>query len=219
MWWAFADPHVHWVGNQTDRGVRYRKTIGAWRDTDICGQVLLQSALSTRLTQVAAYRQTICNVAEAEYVLRKINAQTEPVIARTQRAISELHDVTEQLIERLHWRDFEILVDLIFARSGWLRVSELGGSQKDADLILEQVATGERAFVQVKSKAGAATFEASRDAYLQDGSFTHMFFVCHSPVGVIPEPDEPFVNYWSGSVLAALTVRTGLTNWLLERSS
>lgn len=58
------------------------------------------------------------------------------------------------MIASLHWADFETLVDLMFARMGWQRVSRVGGSQKDTDLVLIQPATGEAAFVQVKSKAG-----------------------------------------------------------------
>ena len=51
----------------------------------------------------------------------------------------------------LHQDDFETLVDLIFARGGWHRVSALGGNEADIDLAVEQSLTGERAFVQVKS--------------------------------------------------------------------
>ena len=46
------------------------------------------------------------------------------------------------------------MVDLIFARNGWQRVTDVGGSQKDIDLILMQPTTGEKAFVQVESRAG-----------------------------------------------------------------
>ena len=31
------------------------------------------------------------------------------------------------MIAELHWADFEIMVDLIFARGGWQRTSVLGG--------------------------------------------------------------------------------------------
>ena len=60
-------------------------------------------------------------------------------------------DVTVDALKLLDWRDFETLVDLIFARSGWNRVSAVGGNQKLIDL--EQSMTRERAAVQVKSQA------------------------------------------------------------------
>jgi len=57
------------------------------------------------------------------------------------------------------------LVDLIFARSGWQRVSRVGEDLADVDMILEQRATGERAFVQVKSKAGQAVLDDYVDRF------------------------------------------------------
>lgn len=219
LWWAFAEHEVIWAGEGDHGGVRYRRTIRSWSNTDIFGEPLRQSDLSTRLTQVAAYRQTLCAVAEGDYAIRRINAVVDPLIKRAQAARDEMIAVTAELIAGLHWKDFEVLVDLIFARTGWQRVSELGGSQKDTDLILKQPATGERAFVQVKSKANAATFEASRAAYTEDGSYNRMFFVCHSPVGVIPSPDDPAIIYWAGPRLAELTAHAGLTNWVMKRTA
>jgi hypothetical protein len=216
LWWTFAEPEVIWAEDDVEGGVRYRRTIGSWCNTDIHGEPLRQSDLSTRLTQVAAYRQTLCSVGEGDYAIRRINAVIDPLIARAHAAQDEMTAVTAELIAGLHWKDFEVLVDLIFARTGWQRVSELGGPQKDTDLILEQPATGERAFVQVKSKANAATFQASRAAYNDDGSYNRMFFVCHSPVGTIPSTDDPAINYWAGPTLAELTANTGLTNWVLK---
>ena len=68
-------------------------------------------------------------------------------------------EVAAKLIAGLHWAEFETLVDLIFARSGWQRVSRVGGTLADVDLILEQPVTGETAFVQVKSKAGQSVLD------------------------------------------------------------
>ena len=115
--------------------------------------------MSTLLTQVAAYRQTICRIKPAAYLLRRINAVEEPVVARAREARSAMVAVAAEMIAALHWADFETLVDLIFARSGWQRISRVGGTQKDVDLILEQPATGEKACVQVKSKAGQAVLD------------------------------------------------------------
>ncbi len=220
LWWAFAEPDVVWNGpNTNNTAARYRKTRGPWRNTDILGRPLRQSDLSTRLTQVAAYRQTLCAVAERDYLIRKINAVPDPRIERAERARAEMLAATSELIEALHWRDFEILVDLIFSRTGWRRVSDVGGTQKDTDLILEQPATGERAFVQVKSKANMAAFEASRTVYARDGSFHRMFFVCHSPLGAVPDLDDPAIVYWASPRLAELTANTGLTDWVIQRAT
>jgi hypothetical protein len=45
-------------------------------------------------------------------------------------------------------------------RSGWHRASAIGGKQAVVDLVLEQPTIGERAAVQVKSKAGQAKLDA-----------------------------------------------------------
>lgn len=117
------------------------------------GAPLLARALSTRLTSISRYQSTVCNVRERGYLLDRLNGREEPLIAEAEALRTELHGLTQRLISTLHHRDFEIMVDLIFQASGWRRVSVLGESEADADLLPEQIATGERAFVQVKSKS------------------------------------------------------------------
>lgn len=219
LWWAFAEPDVISLGVATrDHGDCMRKVIGAWRDTDILGHPLRMDALSSKLTQVAAYRNTICTVAEEAYCLRRINAVPEPIVAEAEAARAALHAVAVKLIATLHWRDFELLVDLIFARSGWQRISEVGGTQKDTDLRLLQPTTGDRAFVQVKSKADQDVLDKSIARFQATGDFSHMFFVCHSPNPRLTAPPMPNVHLWVGSSIAAAAVGVGLLDWLIDRA-
>jgi len=221
LWWCFAEPEVVFVGGDGERqGSRYRRTIAGWRNRDVTGRPLTIDGLSTRLTQLAAYRRTICNVGENQYLLRRINAEDEPAVVAARVARERLVTATAELITQLHWADFELLVDLLFARSGWRRVSALGGTMKDIDLLLEELVTGERASVQVKSAADqqlldncVAAFEASTQA-------NRFFFVCHSPRGnlsLAPREARP-VHLWTSETLAAAAVDQGLTNWLMERA-
>ncbi len=153
LWWAFAEPEVTWLGVAEDgQGARIRKTVDGWRKVNIEGEPLRIDDLSTRLTQVAAYRQTVCRVKASDYLLRRINGIEEPVVARARDARSTMIAVATEMITGLHWADFETLVDLIFARAGWQRISRVGGTQADTDLVLEQPTIGETAFVQVKSR-------------------------------------------------------------------
>src|SRR5947209_4302048 len=115
--------------------------------------------LSTKLTKVASYRRTLCAVEAEEYLLRRINGVVEPLVQKSNQARDALLDVLTQAIESLHWADFETMVDVIFARSGWHRASAIGGTQKLVDMTLEQPTTGERGAVQVKSSAGQRTLE------------------------------------------------------------
>lgn len=218
LWWAFAAPEVHWLGGDGEaHGVMYRATLGPWRNTDRHGGLLSQAALSTRLTQVAGYRQTICRVGAEAYVVRRINAIADPAVERALSLQRELIESAVQLIAQLHWADFELLVELIFARSGWQRLSAVGGTQKDIDLALEQPATGERAFVQVKSKATAAVLQDYLARFAADPGYQRFFFVCHSPQGELPQPGEAATQVWTAPELARRTVQTGLLDWVIAR--
>ncbi len=124
LWWAFAEREVYRPRDPSPhQGECYRKVIGGWRNTDVAGKPLTMEGLSSKLTQLAGYRRTMCSVAEADYLLRRINAEEEPVVAAARAARQALVDASEDLIRQLHWADFETFVDLIFSRAGWRRVS------------------------------------------------------------------------------------------------
>tara|TARA_R110002110_G_scaffold312446_5_gene525799 strand:+ start:491 stop:1420 length:930 start_codon:yes stop_codon:yes gene_type:complete len=218
LWWAFAEPGVIWRGgDDTVQASRIRNIAGEWHNTDIAGNVLAIEHLSTRLTQVAAYRQTICQVKESNYLLRRIHGIEEPLVVRAREARAQTVAVASDMIKGLHWADFETLVDLIFNRSGWQRISRVGGTQADTDIVLELPTTGETAFVQVKSKAGQAVL----NNYLQrfsTSSHDRMFFVCHSPVGSLQYDGTSGVHIWAGDDLADAAINAGLFDWLTERS-
>jgi hypothetical protein len=218
LWWAFAAPGVIWRGEA--QLPRRRKLIGGWRCTDIGGACLAMARLSTRLTKVAAYRATICKVEEEDYLLRKINAEPDPLIAAASRAQAELEAIAQRLIRKLHEKDFEVLVDLIFAASGWRRISVLGETEKDIDLMVEQIATGEKAFVQVKSAATPAVLADYIERYRAYGDVQRFVLACHSPSSALARQadDQPAdIALWLTDTLARKAIRAGLFDWLIER--
>lgn len=220
LWWAFAEPEVIWFGTDgSDHGARRRRVVGTWCNTDIAGSPLTFDGLSSRLTQVAGYRQTICSVEESAYLVRRINAAEEPVIARATAARSAMIESAAEMIAGLHWADFETMVDLIFARSGWQRVSRVGGTQKDVDLVLRLPTTGEGACVQVKSKAGQRVLDDYINRFEDSGLYDRMFFVCHTPKANLVTNDSPRVHVWTGKTLAIAATDAGLFDWLMVRSS
>ncbi|MGE0666126.1 MAG: restriction endonuclease [Sphingomonadales bacterium] len=219
LWWAFADPQVTGLGEPADEhGAKMRRTLDGWRNTNILGEPLYMDALSTRLTQVAAYRQTICSVQTPDYLVRRINGVEEPMIARALSARKELLAAASEMIAALHWADFEVMVDLIFTRSGWQRTSTVGGTMKDADLVLWQPTTGERAMVQVKSKANQANLNDYIQRFRTAGPFDRIFFVCHTPRGHLEVTQDRALHVWSGNDLAAAATTAGLFDWLIEKS-
>ena len=220
LWWAFAEPEVTWLGVEEDgQGARMRRTVDGWHKVNIQGEPLRIDDLSTRLTQVAAYRQTVCSVKASDYLLRRINGIEEPVVARAREARSAMIAVAIEMIAGLHWADFETLADLIFARAGWQRISRVGGTQADTDLVLEQPTTGETAFVQVKSKAGQAVLDDYIGRFRRRGTYDRLFFICHSPAGTLSVDDTAGVHIWAGDRLADVAVKAGLFDWLTERSA
>jgi hypothetical protein len=219
LWWTFANSEVQWREEATNASChRVRRTLHGWSNVNLQGAPLRIDTLSSKLTQVAAYRQTICSVAPRDYLLRRLNGHEEPVIQQARQLKEKMIKVTTTMIEGLHWADLETMVDLIFSRSGWRRSSQLGGTQADVDLILEQPSTGERAFVQIKSRATQKTLTDYLERFRSDGSYDRFFFVCHSPTFEAPKFDDKTLHVWSGPKLAEVAMESGLFDWLITRS-
>lgn len=217
MWWTFAEPGVHQDARH-DYLTRHRRVATPWRCTNIRGDELALRNFSTRLTKTAAFRGTLCNIDEGAYLLRRINAESEPLADEATALQNQLVAMAERLVAALHWRDFEILVDRIFVDSGWRRVGVLGETQADVDLIVEQAATSERAFVQVKSRATPAVLQNYIDRYREYGDCSRMFFICHSPKGRLRQQTVPAdVELWFADTIARKAVRAGQYEWLVQR--
>jgi hypothetical protein len=227
LYWTFSEPDVIWVGGNSsgedspDHGFRYRKCLGSgWSKLDQEGNPLTIESLSTSLTKVAAYRGTVCRVSCADYLYRRINGLVDPLIERARLADQAMLDVMDAAIAKLHQADFETLADVMFASSGWHRTSAIGGSQEFIDLALEQRITGERAAVQVKSKADQAVLSdyISRFDAL-GGAYDRLFFVCHTTSPQLAEPKRQDVQVWQGRSLSEKVLRLGLTQWVLQKMS
>ncbi len=219
LWWCFARPDVTPLPN----GDRERLAIGGWSDRDIHGQPLLKARLAGKLLATQGYMGTICGVNELNYLLNKINGTVEPHVAQAQAAIEALQNALLPIIRGLRPSDLEILTDLIFRQSGWQRVGVTGGTEKDVDLDLQQPVTGERIAVQVKSRADAAVWRDYRDRFSDAAGYTRVYFVTHSPSEDLRREaeatqDDQFI-LWGGAELAEQAVRSGLTDWLMNKAS
>lgn len=214
LWWGRAGPDVTPL-DESGRGRRVRGI--QWSDHSRKGDLLDLVSLSTRLTKVAAYRQTICRVEAQDYLLRRIEGIEQPAVERAREARAAIIASALELIGDLDWRDFEVMVGLIFAQSGWRRVSGVGGSdQADSDIILEQPATGERAMVQVKSRAERVVLVDYLNRFDRSG-MDRLFFACHSPIGNLEPLARPGVHLWLGEKLAEQAVAAGLFDWLIRK--
>ena len=220
IWWAFASGPV--IGGEeagSNGPARYRRTRDGWRNTSLAGIPLNVFNLSSALTRTASYRMTICAVKSADYLVRKIMDQTEPLRAEAETATWQVRTIAENMIRRLDWRDFETLIDLIFARGGWHRVGALGGGQADVDLVLKQPITEETAWVQVKSQSSQAEFDDYLGRFERNGSLDHFFFVYHSANKRIQTREHRQLHLWSADRVAIAAIDLGLFSWLADRTT
>ncbi len=215
--WCFADQMVAWHGRTDgDNGHRTRSCLNGWHDQDLTGKALLKSDLSGQLTATAGTRNTICRVRAQDYLLRRLNGVDLPDVVRAKDHRKALiHDIIN-LARLLDPQDFELLVELVFASSGWRRTSAIGGSQKTIDLEMVLPTTQERAFVQVKSKTSRGEFEKYLKAF-RERPETRMFYVWHSG------PEDFTASDFGCTLvgpkrLAELILDVGLFDWLISRA-
>ena len=220
LWWCVAQPGVEYVGTEggvhEEQGARLRRAVAGWHNRSIQGTPLRTAYLNGALTKVAAYQMTICGVKPLDYLLRRINDEDLPAVTEAKQAKNSVLASIRSLMQLLQWADFELLVDLVFAQSGWRRVGENGGTQKTVDIELVLPSTGERSFVQVKSRTDQAQLNdyVERLARRDDA---RMFYVYHSgpaelacsdPRGILVGPDR----------LAEMVLTAGLFDWLLTKA-
>ncbi|CAB3802745.1 hypothetical protein LMG28614_05687 [Paraburkholderia ultramafica] len=215
LWWCFAKPGV----KQHDDGHgSYRETVDGWHCCDIRGEKLSTEKLSGHLLKVQAFRGTICDVIARDYLERKLNGEMLPEVEAAVRAENEMVQRIVPLMRLLTWQDFELLVDLVFANSGWRRIGQLGKTQKTVDFELMLPTTKERAFVQIKSSTGKGDLAAYTADFERHGTFDRMFFVWHS--GTLAETDEQQereIVCIGPERLARMVLDAGLTSWLREK--
>jgi hypothetical protein len=228
LWVTFADRHFYWTFAEAEviavdapepgSWHRFRHCIGGWSRLSLTGEPLSTSSLSSALTRVAGFRQTICTVERQDYLLRRIRGEEEPLLAKVRKVRSELETVALEMIAGLDWRDFEIMVDLLFANGGWRRQSALAAGEVDIDLLLDNPVTREAAWVQVKSRCDQAVLDDYLERFQRDGSAQYFFLVCHSPATKLRAPAGPGIHVWAGPALARAALSAGLLDWLIERT-
>lgn len=223
VWWCFAESTVInlYEGDDTveaKNGARFRRVIDRWRNTDVNGDRLRIDSMTTKITKVASFQETICTPSGATDLLNRIRAVQSPAHAQALQKHRELIIALGDVLDRLHQDDFELLIELIFSSSGWKRISKVGGTQKTLDIALTLPTTGEHCFVQVKSQTSAATFRKLVAALDNSQGYSRMFFVYHTPADAFENDAADRVTVWSRYEIAGQAIRAGLVDWLLART-
>lgn len=214
LWWCkVTAPHIRQDGMS-----KFRK-VDRWRCEDIFGGPLLITQIPGRIAKLQGFRGTICKVRECDELARLINRQYSPEYTAVLYSKEDLCRHVEAGLRRLHWKDFETLVDLVFRASGWRRVSILGETMKFSDIDLEEPITGEMYQVQVKSTATVRDLQEYKNAFA-GGKYKKLFFVVHTPDRKLAETshvDDADVQIVLPRQLAQMVVESGLINWLLNK--
>lgn len=214
LWWCkVAEPRI-----SEDKISKYRRVDG-WRCEDASGRALLTTQIPGRLAKLQAFRGTICKVKEVDELARLLNSQQSAEYTAVLHSRETLCRHVESGLRRLHWKDFETLVDLLFRASGWRRISIVGETMKFSDIELEEPITGEMYQVQVKSTATLRDLAKYTDLF-GGGKYRKLFFVVHSPdtkLLAMTASEEGPVQLVLPRRLAEMVVDLGLLNWLMDK--
>lgn len=138
IWITFHSNHLWWCKVvdpsriQEDKVSKYRK-VHRWHRQNIFGEPLLITQLPGRIAKTQRFSGTICKVSEVDELARLINRQHSSEYTAIVYSRRDLCRHVETGLGRLHWKDFETLVDLLFRATGWRRVSVLGETMKFSD--------------------------------------------------------------------------------------
>jgi hypothetical protein len=119
IWITFYSSRLWWCkirDNEVfeDSVSKYLKVKDHLYDHDVNGKKLLISDLPGRIAKLQGYRATQCKVKETAELRRLLNNEPSPEYIELNEAKSILISKVESGLKRLHWKDFETLVDLIF---------------------------------------------------------------------------------------------------------
>jgi hypothetical protein len=225
VWITFHDSQLWWCRLQSgpvqeDQISKYRLVQGQWFNTDIQGRALLINQIPGILSKTIGFRATVCSVEDLPGLQRLINGQVSPAFQEIERAKKILCVAVQNGIRNLHWKDFELLVDLIFRQAGWRRISVVGKTMKYMDIELEEPILGERYQVQIKSKADHAEFIQYKEQF-HGGAFRKLFFIVHSPSKQLSQQNchTEEVELILPERLAEMVVDAGLVSWVLNKVS
>jgi hypothetical protein len=226
IWVTFHDSKLWWGRLKTgpvkeDATSKYRELLDGWHDRSLKSDPLLANQIPGRISQLQGFRGTICSVSDQEALLRLLNGERSPEYLALATSKNDLESTAARAITNLHWKDFELLVDLVFRQSGWRRISAVGETMKSVDLELEDSITGDQYQVQVKSRAAKTTAIKCKEDF-RASAFRRYYFVVHTPdtdlLDAADLDDDHFEVILPGR-LARMVVDGGLTGWLLDKIS
>jgi hypothetical protein len=216
MWWCTVKDgaEVNPEGQSQTKGTFWLRCNKPWSNQSLGGQLLTITDLPGDVTLTQGFRATVGKPKYEVQILRVIRDERDPDVIASSKARKDYEDRIKRVITRLSWKDFELLINLILERSGWVRLSRVGGTSEGIDLDVANWAIGERAFVQVKAAADQQVLNSYIEDFERRPQYDRMIFAVHSPPanGLVSSSDE--VHVWATEQISHLVVRLGLGEWV-----
>jgi len=217
LWWTFAKVDPVRVDDETRSWKR--SCIGKWSNRDLKGNLLSFDVLSGSILSTAGFRSTVCEPAEAARIISRIRGEVSEELNEAHESLSRLRESIRKAVQQISWGDFELLVDLLISRAGFIRVNATGGTQKDYDIVCRVPITGEMLFIQVKSAHSSAEISRLCNTFHSSGLSGRYLLFCHSINGKIQLETLPeTTQVYTDADIARLVVEHGFTDWVLEKA-
>jgi len=219
MYWGLGTPVTEFVDVKEigSEKLCLRNMSVPWSNYNFNGDPLLMDDIAGNIAMTSQYQGTICKIGDVNYIKRRIRGENSEIYVKTKNTIDNLlHDIADGL-KKLTPRDFELLVEMIFVNTGWRRVGFAGGTEELVDVVLTRPSlvdhTNEVVAVQVKSETNQKEYEKYEKAI--GATYKNAFYVYHT--GSITRIESGQMKLLDAISLAPLILKTGLTDWLLER--
>ena len=154
LWWTFATDEFDTTKDDMGAELKIRGATG-WRCKSLCGRTLYLHSIGG----VLGLKGRGANVAKQIHGSVKNDGKPFSYLRNLILGADTLsHTDCESkrvgvMISRLNGEQTEQFVDMLFCEMGWARISPLGGSQKDIDMVAKYQETKTPHFVQIKAKA------------------------------------------------------------------
>ncbi len=208
---------------ESDSISKYRRTLNGWscKTVNEIKSILYANEISGEISKTQAFQGTLCRFNEREtYVIeRTLNGTLNPNVESILNYKTKIVELISELLKELHWKDCEILTDLIFLQSGWRRTSMKGGSMEFTDMEYYDPINNERYAVQIKSGANEKDFDDYKKRFI-GRDFRKLFFVVFNPDKSIftVKNDSSEVEILYGEKLSTLIFDLGLLEWIMKKS-
>ena len=125
MWWCTVRDDITITPDPeaTTSGHFWLTCSRPWSNTSLTGRLLATSELPGTVTTTAGFRDTVCTPKDWEAILRLIKGETHKYAIDSADRRREYELAVHKIVQRLSPQDFEHLIDLILARTGWERIA------------------------------------------------------------------------------------------------